>query len=104
VSEFVGYVGPAEVHDAVVASVDRGSDRLVVVVHPVDSGPRGLRFEFTEPSVVSEERPVGMTLYSLSEMQGEGGRRRFVFVNWDEEDEACLELDASDVRWSEIAV
>lgn len=66
-----------------------------------DSGAR-LRIEFSEPDKVECERPVGMTLYALAELRGGGGQRRFSFVNWDEADDARLELEATNVNWGGV--
>jgi hypothetical protein len=35
-----------------------------------------------------------MLLYSLSEIRGNAPQRLFAFVNWDEEDDAELEIEA----------
>jgi len=104
VGEFVGYVGPAEIHDAVIDRVDRDADRLVVVLGLPNSPGRGLQLEFSEPAEVEEEHSLGMTLYALAELEGEGTRRRFSFVNWEENDSAQLDLLAVDVHWTEIAI
>jgi hypothetical protein len=45
--------------------------------------------------VESAGEPAGMTLYAFAEMEAETPSRRFVFVNWDEEeDERRLEIVA----------
>lgn len=36
-----------------------------------------------------------MLLYSLSELSAEPPYRRFVFANWNDEDDAALEIDAT---------
>jgi hypothetical protein len=36
-----------------------------------------------------------MILYSVSELSAEPPHRRFVFVNWNEDDDAALEIDAT---------
>ena len=37
-------------------------------------------------------RPENMLLYALAEFRDAGGRIRFVFSNWDEDDDATLEI------------
>jgi hypothetical protein len=102
-SEFVGYVGPSEIHDAKVEAVDADSNRLVVILLEGESSGRRWRIEFAEPGAVQREHPVGMRLYGLAELRGRGdGRRRFAFVNWDEADDRQLELEASDISWSVV--
>jgi hypothetical protein len=98
--EFVGYVGPSEIHDATSERVDAEPNRLMVILRSGDASGAGLRIEFSEPAEVDRERSVGMTLYALAELRGGGGRRRFSFVDWDEADAARLELEASGIDWS----
>jgi len=42
-----------------------------------------------------------MTLYALSEMDYEAPQRHFLFVNWDDEDDAQLEVIARDFDFRE---
>ncbi len=37
-------------------------------------------------------------LYALSEMRAPAPLRRFAFANWDDDDDAILEIDAATVR------
>jgi len=60
-----------------------------------------LRIEFSEPVEVELDRPVGMTLFALAELRHDGGRRRFSFVNWDETDDARLELAPTEISCRE---
>jgi hypothetical protein len=101
-SEFVGYVGPSEIHDATIESVDVDSNRLVVVLRRGEPSGHRLRIEFSEPTEVQHERPVGMVLYVLAELRGGDGRRRFAFANWDEADARQLGLEASGISWSVV--
>ncbi len=57
---------------------------------------RALVVEFSGVESLDEHRAVGMTLYALSEFEEAGDLRRFVFANWDDEDDARLELLARD--------
>jgi|SRR5579884_1865667 len=100
--EFVGYVGPPEIHDAVIERVDLGPDVLVVGLRTDFGRGPALRIEFDQPSAIDQHRAVGMTLYALAELSSENGRRRFQFVNWEEIDDARLELEATAVRWPTV--
>ena len=42
-----------------------------------------------------------MTLFALAELRHDGGRRRFSFVNWDETDDARLELAPTEISCRE---
>lgn len=86
-SEFIGYVGSPELHDAVIERVDFQPERLVVGLRVRDRPGEAIRIEFARQSAVEQERPVGMVLYALAELASGNGRRRFSFVNWDEEDD-----------------
>jgi hypothetical protein len=63
-------------------------------------GASGRRFtvEFRGVQSVRSHRAEGLPLYSLSEMKAPAPWRRFVFTNWDEEDDAALEVIAREVR------
>lgn len=94
--DFVSYVGDPDLHDGEVVSVSRdGSDARVEV-----RGTSGRRYElaFAGAERVSQHRPVGMRLYALVEMRATPPLRRFVFANWDEEDNAALEVEAFELR------
>jgi hypothetical protein len=98
--EFVASVGPSEIHDATIERVDAELDRLVVTLRCGNASQARLRIELSDPVVVDQKHAVGMTLYSLAELRGAGDRRRFSVVNWDEDDDARLEVEASAVSWS----
>ena len=54
--------------------------------------------EFPVVAGIHAVGPEGVMLYALAEMRTRPPLRRFVFVNWDEEDEAALEIVARDLR------
>jgi hypothetical protein len=90
-------VGDPDLHDGeVVAVFHRGSDVRVEV-----QGASGRSYEiaFSGVESLTQRRPEGMRIYALSEMRGAPPLRRFVFANWDEADEAALEVEALGVRW-----
>jgi hypothetical protein len=93
-TEFLRYVGPADVHDAIVVSVHRCEDYADVVLRS-DAG-RLFTIRFTGVREVRGNEPVGIMVYSLSELKEDAPRRRFAFPNWDEEDKRSLEIVASD--------
>src|SRR5262249_33652778 len=94
-SSFVGYVGDADFHDGSVLSVEH-EDRTVCVRVRGASG-RVFVVEFGGGGALRSNHPEGMMLYALSELSGEPPLRRFAFVNWDDDGEAYLEVDAETV-------
>ena len=91
-SSFVGYIGDADFHDGHVIGVEQHSSTVNVRVR----GASGQVYlvEFTGVLTMRAARPEGMMLYALSEFSGKLPMRRFVFVNWDDDSEAYLEVDA----------
>jgi hypothetical protein len=87
--EFVAYRGDADLHDGEVADVAREGDHARVVVK-AENG-RMLEVTFAGVATLTERNAVGMLLYALAEMAAEP-LRRFVFVPWDEESDAELEV------------
>jgi hypothetical protein len=89
---FVGYRGGHEVHDATVASVEHDGDVVRVVIEAVDGGR--IVFQFSEVASLTQTRAEGMMLFGLSEFSATSPLRRFVFANWDDDDDAQLEVVA----------
>jgi hypothetical protein len=96
-SGFRRYVGPADLHDAVVAAIGHNDDKLRVDVR-TDQG-RLLVLEFSGVTDVHAVRPVGMMLYALAEWKAEPPLRRFVFANWDDDDDATMVIVAQGYRY-----
>ncbi len=95
-SEFLGYVGPAGLHDSEIVSVQRDSACLVVECLAEDGAQISLRFsgvEYCQPT-----SPIGMVLYSLTERRCSSPLRRFVFVN-SEDDLPSWEVRAARLDW-----
>jgi len=90
-SQFIGYVGSPDIHDAVVTKVQYQGTRASVTLK-TQSG-KVLEIDFEGVVSVKSNRPEGMMLYSLSEMR-HPHHRLFVFTNWEDEGEAHLELVA----------
>ncbi len=91
-SSFVGYVGNADFHDGAVLSVEEQANTVVVRVRGYST--KIFVVTFSGVRALRANKPEGMILYSLSEMTCEPPLRRFVFTNWDDEDDAFLEVEA----------
>ena len=85
------YVGPPDMHDATILWLDRIDDSLVVGIRSCEKREFHLRFRGV--TKVESRNPKGMMLYSLSR-RGAYPPYRFVFMNWDEDDVASLEVTA----------
>lgn len=94
-TEFLRYVGSANVHDATVERVIRRADEVDVIIQ---TSAGRVTFEFHGIKALKSHRAEGMLLYSISEMSEEPPYRRFCFVNSDENDSAELEVVAQTVH------
>ena len=92
---FVRYWHSEDVHDGRVRQVIQDAEHVRVLVDTPDG--RLVTFEFSGVESVSLNRPEGMLLYSLTEIGSAPSHRTFVFTNWEEDDEARLELMATDM-------
>lgn len=99
-NDSIAYVGQAELHDARIVSVCYTGDQLRVTLKPHDG--KELQVSFTGVKGLTANQPVGMTIYALNEMRADAPFRRFVFTNWDEQDPACLDLEARDFTISSV--
>jgi len=88
--DFVNYVGHPDMHDGTIDSVERSGDRALVTV--TGGSGRRLQLQFSGVREVVDHRSIGMRLYGLVEMITKEPWRRFVFANWDETDDARLEI------------
>ncbi len=94
--DFIGYIGDRDIHDGTVEGITEQGDR--VLVHIEGAGGRPLAVEFLNVESVKQQSAVGMMLYALVEWWAPAPWRRFVFANWDDEDDAFLEIIAQDWR------
>lgn len=94
-NSFVQYWTSDDVHDGRIRLVVVEGDRVRVSVETYEG--RLVVFEFAGVQEVKQNRPEGMLLYSLAELNETAPLRRFVFANWDDEDEAYLEIIALEV-------
>jgi hypothetical protein len=90
--DFVGYVGDPDFHDGAVVRVVADGDLACVVVR----GASGQEYavEFHGVKAVRSNRPEEMMIYALTEMRTLAAARRFVFSNWEDDDDASLEVEA----------
>jgi hypothetical protein len=63
-------------------------------------GGSGSQFElgFSAVASLAQHRAEGMVLYAVVEMKADPPLRRFVFTNWDDGDDARLELVAREIE------
>ena len=92
----VRYVGPETLHDGHLVSVERSGDMATVRVRTHEGTT--LALEFSGVQALTAVRPEGMLLYGLAELEAEGPVRQFMFANWEEWDDAGLEIAARDFR------
>jgi hypothetical protein len=94
--KFVAYVGPPELHDGRIVRVTSKQDTITVLV----TGDTGCLFSLVFYGVIHHHAvtPEGMTLYALTEEQDSLPHRKFVFVNWNEEDSSELSIVAAGFR------
>jgi hypothetical protein len=87
---FVAYVGPANLHDGTILAVEHGGAKGTVRIR----GGDGLEYRlcFDDVCAVRTHRAEGMTLYAVAELVAAGPVRRFAFTNWDDADDAHLEI------------
>jgi hypothetical protein len=94
---FIAYRGDPDLHDGTVLSVDRQLDQVRVVV--TGASGRGYEITFSGVDSIVQHRTDGMLLHGLAEMSTDAPLRRFVFTNWNEDDDAKLEVFALDLDW-----
>ncbi len=91
-SSFIAYVGEPDFHDGSILSVEQQDDAVCIRVRGASG--KVFRLDFSGVRTVRANAAVGMVLYALSEMSAQPPIGRFVFVNWDEQGDAHLEIDA----------
>jgi hypothetical protein len=91
-SDFVAYVGDSDIHDAQILSID--NQGCTVDVHLRGASRRNFVVRFVGVQSVASNRPEGMMLYALVERRSAPPCRRFDFANWEDEDDARLEIMA----------
>ena len=98
----VAYRGDADLHDGTVLSVHVEGDEARVIVR----GGSGSQFElrFSAVASLAQHRAEGMVLFAVAEMKADPPLRRFVFTNWDDGDDARLELVAREIECRPLPV
>ena len=83
-SDFIAYRGPRTIHDSKVTSVSRQHSDALVELETIEGKRIGLRFTGVE--TMSAVDPVGMLVYSLSELRPppNSRSRRFAFTSGEE--------------------
>ena len=92
---FIAYVGDPEIHDGVITDFEHQEAKALVTIK-AQSG-RILKIEFDGVISIKSNKPKGMMLYSLSEMS-HPEHRLFLFTNWEEKDDAYLEITADSYK------
>ena len=90
---FIGYIGDPDIHDGHIRALEFSSQKTKVTIESYIG--KSFTIEFHDVAWLKSEHPIGMMLYALAEWRGEGKSRRFIFANWDEEDDAYLEIGAA---------
>ena len=93
-TEFIAYVGIADIHDGTVLRVSAEGETAEVVIEGCSGREHSILFDGVDHVEMNE--PEGMLLYSLSEMRAEPPLRKFVFTN--NNDEKSLSVVAMDFR------
>jgi hypothetical protein len=91
---FIGYIGDYRIHDGRVQSIKSDKDNIQVSLITEDKNI--VKVTFIEAKLVKSNNAEDMIVYSISEMEEQLPFRKFVFVNWDEEDDSSLEIVARD--------
>ncbi|MCY6372200.1 hypothetical protein [Clostridium ganghwense] len=91
---FVRYIGDYRVHDSRIKAIESDQNTLQVSLRSEDN--EIIIVKFVGVKSVSSNRPEGMILYSISEMKEQSPFRKFVFVNWNDDDDASLEIISQD--------
>ncbi|MEG1798391.1 MAG: hypothetical protein RR262_18095 [Clostridium sp.] len=92
--DFVRYIGDYRIHDSRIKTIE--SDKTNTQVSLISEDKEIIIVKFIEVKSVSYNNAEGMIIYSISEMKEQMPFRKFVFVNWDEEDHSSLEIVAQD--------
>lgn len=95
-TEFIAYVGIADIHDGTVVRVFSEGKTAEVVIKGYSGRQHSILFNGVDSVEMNE--PEGMLLYALAEMRSNSSVRRFVFANSNEDDQKSLAVMALDFR------
>jgi hypothetical protein len=91
---FVRFIGDYRLHDSRIKEIKSTED--IVQVSIISEGNEIITVKFVGVKSINANRPEGMIIYSISEMVWQSPYRKFVFANWNEEDDASIEIVAKD--------
>ena len=92
--EFIEYIGDYRVHESRIKAIKSAGDTIEISLKSQDG--EIIIVKFLGVKSVNANRAEGMILYAIAEVKEQYPLRKFVFINWDEEDEASLEIIAHD--------
>ena len=95
-SKFIRYVGDYRIHDSKITLVRWDGNHLDVQLNSPDG--ETLFTSFKNVKSIKSNKPIGMMIYALSEMEDTVPYRKFIFANWDEDDDSILEIVAMDFQ------
>lgn len=90
----IGYIGDYRIHDSSIKAIVSDEDTIQVSLITEDN--EMISAKFVGVKSVESNKAEGMIIYSIVEKEEKSHFRKFVFVNWDEEDDASLEVIAQD--------
>lgn len=96
--EFIEHIGDYRIHDARILCFKRNDQCVEVSLKSIDDEPFIVNFYGVKE--INSYKCEKMIIYSIAEFREENDTRRFVFVNWDEEDDSKLEIVAADYKIS----
>jgi len=98
-NEFLKYVGPRDIHDSTIVSVNHVDDAVEIVLKSYKKSR--IKIKFTGVKDVYTLQSEGMIVYSLSEMKSDDNKRIFTLANSNEEEESksCFEIVCDDISF-----
>ncbi len=94
--QFLGYIGDYRVHDSKIEGIVLENTLLTVTLRSYEG--EAIAVKFYGVQTMNFIRPIGMMLYSISEMNENAPFRKFHFANWEDDDNASLEIVAEQVE------
>ena len=98
--EFVQYAGDYRIHDGIIEKIFENEELIEVFIRSIDNVL--FKIVFNNVKQLSSNKAIGMMLYSVSEISEEKPYRQFVFINWDDEDDAYLKIISKSYEIQEI--
>jgi len=90
----IGYIGDYRIHDSKIHAIETDNDNIHVSL--VSDDKETIKVTFIEVKSIKSNNALGMILYAISEIKEQQPLRKFIFINWDEEDASSLEIVAQD--------